>query len=178
MHCVPTIDDNGYVLWDSHSICTYLASKYATTENSSICPQDHNLRGKLDQRLHFNNSTLFARYYRLIVQIFFGSATELKEDHIADVLAALDFLETFLSVDDYLVGNNLTVADFCTVTTVSTIWKILPNFDTTKYPKISAWIERLSLLPYYKELNADKCDAFYLCFEETVNKNKAAAGKE
>lgn len=171
MHCVPTLDDNGFILWDSHVICTYLATKYST-DNIVLCPQDPCLRAKLDLRMHYNNATLFARYYRLIAPIFFGNDTELKEESIADVLTALDFLEIFLKDDDYLVGKSLTVADLCTVTTVTTIIKIMPNLDTARYTKTLAWVERLSLLPYFKELNTDKCDAFYLKYIESLEKNK------
>ena len=32
---VPTIDDDGFVLWESHSIVRYLAAKHAT---GTICP--------------------------------------------------------------------------------------------------------------------------------------------
>lgn len=38
MHMIPTLDDNGVLLWDCHAICTYLVTKYG--KNDKLYPKD------------------------------------------------------------------------------------------------------------------------------------------
>ena len=64
-HTIPTLDDNGAVIWDSHAICTYLVSKYG--KDDSLYPKDLLVRAKVDQRLHFDTGILFARLRNLYV---------------------------------------------------------------------------------------------------------------
>lgn len=53
--------------------------------------------------------------------------------------------------NNYLCGNDLTIADFCCVATVCSIDQLAP-IDAAQYPKLLAWIKRLEALPYYAEL--------------------------
>lgn len=172
-HCVPTLDDNGLVLWEGPAIITYLATKYAT-KDVELVPSDVYLRAKLDQRLHFNNGTLLGRYLQLIVPIFSGTVWELNADQVISIRESLDFLEAFLQEDDYLVGNKLTVADFSNVTTAVTILNII-EIDESKYPKMLAWIDRISKLPYYDD--AKNVVTFNKSFTGRLNANKLLAGK-
>lgn len=55
---VPAMVDDDLTLWDSHAICTYLIGKYA--KDDSLYPKDLKIRAKIDQRLHFEGSVLFA----------------------------------------------------------------------------------------------------------------------
>lgn len=55
-------------------------------------------------------------------------------------------------VDDYVVGNSMTIADFSCVSTISTVMGVVP-LDEDKYPRIHAWLERMRSLPYYEEAN-------------------------
>jgi glutathione S-transferase len=71
-HTVPTlVDDDGFAIWDSHAIMTYLVSKYA--KNDSLYPKDLKKRAIVDQRLHFESGVFFARLLGITV----GSKSEL-----------------------------------------------------------------------------------------------------
>lgn len=67
-HTVPTLDDDGYILWDSHAINTYLVEKYG--KDDSLYPKDLKKRGRVDQRLHFNSGVLFPAMVQAGVQQF------------------------------------------------------------------------------------------------------------
>lgn len=54
---MPTLVDNGKVLWDSHAISTYLIGKYA--KDDSLYPKDLYQRALIDQRLYFDCGVLF-----------------------------------------------------------------------------------------------------------------------
>lgn len=64
-HTVPTLEDDGYFLWDSHAINAYLIGKYA--KDDSLYPEDFKKRGTVDERLHFDNGVLYTRLLDLAV---------------------------------------------------------------------------------------------------------------
>lgn len=58
-HCLPTLDDNGLVLWESRAIATYLISSYAS--NDALYPKDPRRRAPVDHMLQFDLGTVYAR---------------------------------------------------------------------------------------------------------------------
>lgn len=60
---------------------------------------------------------------------------------------AYDFLEKFLETNDYITGNNVTVADICCIATVTSL--AFHELEASKYPKTTAWIKRIHQLPFY-----------------------------
>lgn len=64
-HCIPTLDDEELVLWESRVILTYLASMYATDDK--LYPKDVRIRALVDQRLHFDLGTLYQRTFDYFV---------------------------------------------------------------------------------------------------------------
>lgn len=58
-HCLPTLDDNGLVLWESRAIATYLISSYSPTDH--LYPKEPRRRAPVDHMLQFDLGTLYAR---------------------------------------------------------------------------------------------------------------------
>lgn len=170
-HTVPTLDDNGTVIWDSHAITTYLVGKYA--KNDALYPKDLVQRARVDQRLHFDSGVLFANLRGVFFPIFRSGATEVDQERLDAWYAGLDLLESFLQTDKYLVGNAVTLADITSVTTVHT-GKAVFGLDAQKYPKISAWVERLFQLPYINDVSGKISGTFLEFFNGKLAANKAA----
>lgn len=57
------------------------------------------------------------------------------------MLKQFDFVETFL-VDDYLVGNSITIADMALILRLMILLELFPIGDQ-KFPKILAYVERM-----------------------------------
>ena len=53
---VPTIDDDGFVLWESHAIVRYLAAKHAA---GSLWPQDLKTRAEADRWMDWKHTTFW-----------------------------------------------------------------------------------------------------------------------
>ncbi|KAB0796277.1 hypothetical protein PPYR_10338 [Photinus pyralis] len=154
-HTVPTLNDNGYCLWDSHAINIYLASKYA--KDDSFYPKDLQKKGTVDQRLFFNASMVQTRMGAIVRPIIRQGATSIPQDKCDDVRDTYDFLESFLEGHDYVAGDSLTIADFAIVSGVSSIAPFVP-IAQNKNPRLSAWFNRMQQLPYYVEANQIGCD--------------------
>lgn len=150
-HTVPTLDDDGLYIWDSHAISQYLIEKYGNDE--TLIPNDPYIRARINQRLHFDTGVLFAKLYAVITSIFKGGAKEVSPNLIDGIENAYGILETFLATDRYLVGNRLTLADLTCITTVTSMDQMV-SIDKFKYPRIVDWIQRLSSeIPDYDNLN-------------------------
>ncbi|CAD7083103.1 unnamed protein product [Hermetia illucens] len=168
-HTVPTLDDNGKIAWDSHAIATYLIGKYG--KNDELYPKDLYLRARIDQRLHFDTGVLFPILREIIHELVYMKQPELSERTKGKIIEGYDFLNTFLASEPYLVGNSLTVADLCCLSTVTTLNIFIP-IDATKFPKLSQWVDKLTKLPYYNTANKPGIDAFARAVGQ-----KAAEGK-
>lgn len=151
-HTVPTLDDNGVYLYDSHAICTYLCEKYG--KNDNLYPKDIVKRALVDARLHFNSGFLFARLRFIYEPIFKGQESELSQVKLDYFVRCFGLLEAFLENGNYLCGNDLTVADFACVTTLSSIDQFAP-VDETMYPKLAGWLHRMADIPYYNEITLE-----------------------
>lgn len=170
-HTVPTLDDNGCVIWDSHAICAYLIDKYANTD--SLYPKDLFLRAKVNQRLFFDAAVLFPRLRNISISIFREGKTEVSQDRIDEIYEGYDVLETILS-DDFLVGNTFTLADLCTSGTVTSLNLVCAKILADKYPKITAWLERIKKMPFYAniEKNGKHIADYKQLIEQYKEKNK------
>lgn len=168
LHTVPTLNDNGDIVIDPHAICTYLVSKYGGTEHATLCPNEPYPRAKLDQRLHYAHGTLYARFYKLITPVLRGGETKLETESLKALLEALDFLEAFLMMDKFVAGDNLTVADFSCISSVAPIAKMI-TLNASRHPKVLAWLDTLSKLPFYDEIMSDYIESSSKMFFEKIN---------
>lgn len=169
-HTVPTLVDGDDSIWDSHAIVVYLAEKYAG--NSALYPKDLITRARIQQRLHFDSGLLFPPMRIANSTIIFGGVVDVAQDHLDAMSSALDMTEQFLQHDDYLVGNQVTLADFCCVSTILALDYHIPL--ATRYPKTNAWLQRLSRLPYFDELSIQANKQYRALLDARREQNKTA----
>ncbi|XP_053677664.1 glutathione S-transferase 1-like [Anopheles nili] len=171
MHTVPTVNDNGVPLYDSHAIIIYLVSKYA--KDDSLYPKtDLVKQANINALLHFESGVLFARLRWILEPVFYWGQTEIPQEKIDSVLKAYELLEATLTNagTDYLVGNSLTLADISVSTSLSTLNVLFPA-DATKHPKVLAYLKRLEqTMPNYKEINTDRANEALLLYNQKLGK--------
>ncbi|XP_033222659.1 glutathione S-transferase 1-like [Belonocnema kinseyi] len=146
-HTVPTLVEDGFILWDSHAIMCYLSNKYA--KDDSLYPKDLQLRAKVDQFLQFDNGHLFSSFVSIARPIFLFGDTNAPEEKIQKINNAYDVLEKLLEGRNWLVGDCYTLADISCVSTMSAYTALRP---LDNYPNIQAWTKRCEeTIPGYAE---------------------------
>ncbi|XP_060520843.1 uncharacterized protein LOC132698667 [Cylas formicarius] len=158
-HTVPILvdADEDFTVWDSHAISGYLVGQYA--EDDSMYPKnDVKKRALIDQRLHFENGVLFERCKTAFLPLFMGES-QVSEDDADKLIEAFGFLEEFLGDNQWMVGDDITIADLSLLATVATVELFFP-IDAERFPKMTEWLARGKELPYFDEVNSEGFDAF------------------
>ncbi|EDW85740.1 uncharacterized protein Dwil_GK22984 [Drosophila willistoni] len=156
-HTVPTLDDDGFYVYDSHAINSYLVSKYGKTD--SLYPKDLQARAIVDQRLHYDSSVVGTKLRAILFPVLRLNQTEVSQEKIDGLTEVYDTLELFLKANDYIAAKQLTIADFHIIAVLTTMFAFL-ELDAGKYPKLSEWVKRIKQLPYYEEANGKRLEQF------------------
>ncbi|XP_026478114.1 uncharacterized protein LOC113384585 [Ctenocephalides felis] len=152
-HCVPTLDDNGFVLWESRAIATYLVQAYGGEKYSSLYPQAAKEKAVVDQRLYFDAGVLFPRIRAICFPILFLGETTISQDKKDQLNEAFGYLDGFLAKTKWVAGDNFTVADNAILASVSSIQAV--GFDISKFPHVVSWEARCKeVVPGYEENKA------------------------
>ena len=139
---VPTIDDDGFILWESNTIIRYLARKYA---KGALLPQDAAQAALVERWMDWQLGHLNPA----MVPIFFGyvrTAPE-KRDMAAIEAARRRAVELWRMVDaelaskHYLNGKELSLADFG-IGIWAYRWFTMP-LERPELPNFAAWYKRL-----------------------------------
>lgn len=167
-HTVPLLEDDGKCIWDSHAIMAYLVRKYGKTDD--LYPKDFFKRAVVDQRLHFETGVVFQGCIRNIAfPVLMHGETEVARCKIGAIYEAYAFLEAFLGNQNYLCGPQVTIADYSCVSSVSSLVGLAP-IDTQRFPKLSAWLERMEQLPDYQSNNGNGAQMLIDMFSAKITK--------
>ena len=134
---VPTIDDDGFVLWESMAINLYLAKKHgklypADAKNEALVWQWSFWEvDRLDRQ-----QSLYANHASLLPEAQRDAA--LARSTWEEIAAALNVLETALGRSAWLAGPEFSVAD---LNVASAMVRSL-SFDIARWPKVHAWLHK------------------------------------
>jgi glutathione S-transferase len=146
---VPTVSDDGLVLWESNAIVRYLSAKYGA---GSLWPEDPAARALSDLWMDWQMGTFWPAFRTAFLGItrpgFGASPEEISAfvDRTADALAILD---EHLSDKEYVAGAELTVGDVALGPGVYRWLNV--EIERPSLPHLEAWHERLSERPAYRE---------------------------
>lgn len=146
VHTVPVLEDGNFVLWDSHAINAYLVNVYG--ENDALYPKDPQKRAIVDSINHFDTGYIFSRAKRIQRAVFSGDKSVKLEKIYEEVLDDYDILELILEKRCFAAGDQMTIADFNLVTTVSSMEAYVP-LKNDRHPNIIRWFQKMKQLPYY-----------------------------
>lgn len=147
---VPTIEDDGLVLWESNAIVRYLAARYS---DGVLYEDDPARRALADRWMDWTTSSI-ARPFR---DVFWNlvrtpepkrdmAAVEAGRAQCAELLVIAD---RALSQHPFLSGERLGIGDFPLGVIVHS-WYAMP-IERPELPALEAWYERLKARPAYRK---------------------------
>jgi len=166
-HTVPTINDEGFILWESRAIMSYLVNKHGG--NDRLYPADPEKRALIDRMLYFDIGTLYKAMIDYFQPILFNGSTgdPIKANALKQ---SLDYLDQFLEDARYAAGDALSIADLALLASVTHLEGV--DWSYKAYPNVIRWVTMLKAqLPYYAECNEQGIQMF----KEWAKARQAAA---
>lgn len=144
---IPTLeDDDGYVIWESNAINTYLASK---NPQKNLLPNDAKNRADVTRWLfwcstHYEQSVYGVLFEKVVKPALMGAEGDPAriEACTKDFHRWAPVLDAHLAGKTWLVGDNMTIADISVG--VVTEAAVPAGLDVAKYPQVKAWLGRLT----------------------------------
>lgn len=146
---VPTLDDDGFILWESNTIVRYLAARYAP----ALYPQDLQQRANAEKWMDWTTSS-FAGPFRTV---FWGTLRTPPEQRdpvaiqaaIATCVQLLEIPGQTLAQQPYLSGEQFGMGDIVLGSFIYA-WFEMP-IERPSQPHLQAWYERLKARPAYRK---------------------------
>ena len=143
---VPTIEDDGLILWESHAIVRHLARKHG---RGTLWPADEKTCADADRWMEWYSTTLwnnlrpvFWNLVRVEPAKRDMKTVEEARKRMADNLA---IVEKQLAGRDYLTGSHFTMGDIPMGVALHR-WFLLP-IERPDYPRLAAYYQRLKQRP-------------------------------
>ncbi len=148
---VPTIDDDGFVIWESNTIVRYLAAKHA---RGTLWPEDDQARARAEQWMDWSNTV----FWPAIRPLFLGLVRtepakrdpQAMEQHRMATAKVIETLELHLGKSAYLGGESFSMGD---IPLACGMWRWLAlPIERPPNPNVQRWFDALAQRPAFKKL--------------------------
>lgn len=151
---VPTLVDDGFILWESNAILLYLAEKFPAVKLVPASLQD---RARMFQWLLFEQTTFRPPLSFLVRQTRFTPPDKqdavMIEQSWAEVRTNMGILQNALAGREY-IGGTFSLADIAVLPYVYLAKELGANLSP--WPGVEAYWQRLSLRPSWQKIIAWK----------------------
>ena len=150
---VPVIDDAGFVLWESNTICRYLATK---DQAHGLLPQEAQRRARVEQWMDWQATELNTAWRYAFMALVRHSPQHTDPAAIAASVAGwhrhVAILEQQLAAGGpYVCGATFTLADVVLGLSINR-WRATPLPERPAMPAVTAWFEQaLATQPGFRE---------------------------
>jgi glutathione S-transferase len=144
---VPTLDDNGTIIWESNTILRYLANK----NGGKFYPADPARRSEVERWMDWQLASLNAPYLAIFKEAKkpaaergAGWANDSKE-----LIAQLQILENAMADRPWVAGKEMTLADFALGTIITRCLDFPIEHPPLK--ALRAWRDKCAARPAFKK---------------------------
>ena len=147
---IPTIDDNGLILWESNAIVRYLMNKYG---EGRLDPGSVETRAVADMWMDWQQTVLSPPMASILMKLVRTAPEERPWPEINQAIEAsakaFAILEDRLEGRNYLLGDELTLADI-PLGAMAYRWHAFP-IERPDLPNLKAYHDRLATRPAFAE---------------------------
>jgi len=146
---VPTIDDDGFVLWESHTIVRYLAAKHGA---GTLCPAS--LQARADAERWMDWAYTFQGAMRNVFWGLIRTPPEKRDPNAIAAgkeksMAAAKIMDAQLGKTQFLAGNDFSYGDIPVGIMIYRYTQLIP--ERTATPNLDRWYAAISARPAFKE---------------------------
>ena len=148
---VPVLVDGHAVLWESNTICRYLATRYGDGSAASLLPRDALARAKVEQWMDWQATELNNAWRYAFMGLLRNSPAHQDPVQIAASIAGwnrqMGLLERQLATSgDYVAGAAFSLADVVLGLSAHR-WRKTPMDSRPDYHAVAAWMAGLEARP-------------------------------
>jgi len=147
---VPTIDDDGFILWESNAIVRYLCAKHGA---GKLWQSDLARRADADRWMDWQQTTLAppmgVLFRGLLRQPPEVIDAEQMNGAMQKATAAMRILDAQLALHSFVAGDTLTMGDIA-LGNAAHRWFSLPR-ERPELPNVAKWYARLNDRPAYRQ---------------------------
>ncbi|MCG6875699.1 MAG: glutathione S-transferase [Betaproteobacteria bacterium] len=147
---VPTIEDDGFVLWESHAIVRYLSAKHGA---GALWPDDIRMRADADRWMDWTgtrlNPTMRTAFWGLVRTPLAERDAKAIAESVVRSGELLVMVDAVLASRPYIAGEHFTMGDIplgCHVYN----WMML-RIERRPLAHLEAWYERLTKRPAFQK---------------------------
>jgi glutathione S-transferase len=152
-HRVPVLEDDGFVLWESHAIMQYLADK---TPRQTVYPAETRARADVNRWLfwcgqHFSPAIGILNWEHVIKGVLGLGAADAAEVRRGEQLAREfgGILDAHLAGRDWISGDGLSLADIAIATPLAA--SVPAKLPLTDLGNLQRWFARVQTLEVWKK---------------------------
>ena len=146
---VPTMEEEGFVLWESNAIVRYLAGRHGA---GTLCPEDPQVRADADRWMDWQQTTVAPQ----ITPIFWNLVRTPEPDRDPAAIEAgrlgmiplMQIMDRHLSARGFMVGDRLTMADI-PLGVMTYRWLTLID-DRPAMANLEGWYARICERPAFR----------------------------
>ena len=147
---VPTISDDGFILWESHAIVRHLARKHGT---GTLCPADATVAADADRWMEWFSTTLWLN----LKPVFWNlvrtppdkrNMVEVEENR-KRLCVLFGIADRHLANRDFIAGPAFTMGDI--PLGVSAFRWYNMSIERPDLPNLKQWYDRLTARPAFRE---------------------------
>ena len=147
---IPTIDDDGFVLWESNAIVRYLDKQYGA---GRLSPADDETYASADRWMEWSTTTMAT----FMTPLFWGHIRTAPENRDVAALEktriqmeeVITILDANLANKPFVAGDEISIGDIAVGCYVHR-WYALP-MARDNHSHVAAWYARLSQRPAFQE---------------------------
>lgn len=146
---IPVLIDGDFVLWESNSICRYLANRQGAT---ALLPAEPRARARVEQWMDWQGGDLNNSWRVAFMALVRGqpATPEALEASVASWNRHMAMLDGQLaSTGAFVTGAGFTLADIVLGLSAQR-WKNAP-IERVELPAVEAWLQRLSTRPGFAD---------------------------
>lgn len=147
---VPTIDDDGVVLWESNVIVRYLSSRYG---DGGLCPKEPAERFSGEKWMDWQATTLWPAFRTVFLELVRTAPerrdTKAIESARAETTRVLAMLDGELARSAYVGGGRFSMSDIPVGASIYRCFAL--GIDRERLPNVGRWYDDLAQRPAYRE---------------------------